>query len=179
MKTVNNLPHLSTKLCLFIVVLLLSGCGTPESSLKLTSTEDAFLSNDIKGIVIIEAPKIGSLLHLRGIAGKGELITNQDGSAQCASSSIKFVAGDFGGSSIGIETRKPIRLVIYSDDIINRLIQGDKVVSKHYEVTNQQDDHHGDIRIESGLASSYGFVLREDSDTWPSWLESTQKIHCS
>ena len=168
MKTVNNLPYLSTLLCAFFIILLLSGCENSGDALKLTTSKELLSPNHVKGIVIIESPKIGSLLHLRGIAGNGELFTRTEDKGECGSMPIKFVAGDFGGSSIGIDTREPIRLTIYSDDIIKMLTQGDKVVSKHYDITSLQDHNHGDIKIESGLTLNYGFVLRENLSRWSS-----------
>lgn len=169
MKDVNNLPHLSTMLCSILLLLSVSACS---SKAKNTNESNLAFSDNIKAVVYIESPKAGTLLQLRGIAGKGVLIANKDnrqeGQTTCVSSPIRLAAGDFGGDSIGIQSVEPIRLLIYSDKVAEKLIAGDEVVSEHYVITEQSDAQLGDIKIESGLTPSYGFVLNPGEWSWSS-----------
>jgi hypothetical protein len=135
-------------------------------------------SSEIKAVVYIASPKVGTLLQLRGIAGKGvlvsreapgrQIIVKQQGHTHCVSAPIRFAAGDFGGSAIGIQSINSIRLLIYSDKVANKLIAGEEIVSEDYDITDQSDARLGDIRIESGLTLSYGFVLNPGEWSWSS-----------
>ena len=158
MKTVNNLPHLSTMLCSILLLLALFSAETSAA--------------DIKAVVYIDSPKAGTLLQLRGIAGKGVLIFQEASTKQsrdlCVSAPIRFAAGDFGGSTVGIQSTEAIRLVIYSDNVAEKLKAGDEVVSEDYDITDQNDARLGDIKIESGLTLSYGFVLNPGEWSWSS-----------
>ena len=86
----------------------------------------------------------------------------------CVSSPIRFAAGDFGGDSIGIPSIEPIRLLIYSNKVAEILLDGDEVVSEDHVITNHSDTELGDIKIESGLTLSYGFVLNPGEWSWSS-----------
>ncbi|WP_394182897.1 hypothetical protein [Marinomonas posidonica] len=169
MKNVNNLPHLSTMLCSILLLFLVSACSRETTNADQNSM--AF-SDNIKAVVYIESPKVGTLLQLRGIAGKGVLIAKKDNRQEeqttCVSSPIRFAAGDFNGDSIGIQSVEPIRLLIYSDKVTEKLIGGDEVVSEHYVITDQSKPQLGDIKIESGLTLSYGFVLNPGEWSWAS-----------
>lgn len=169
MKDVNNLPHLSTMLCSILLLLSVSACS---SEAKNTNESNLAFSDNIKAVVYIESPKVGTLLQLRGIAGKGVLIAKKDNRHEeqttCVSSPIRLAAGDFGGDSIGIQSVEPIRLLIYSNKVAEKLIAGDEVVSEHYVITEQSDAQLGDIKIESGLIPSYGFVLNPGEWSWSS-----------
>ncbi|WP_421848061.1 hypothetical protein [Marinomonas sp.] len=169
MKDVNNLPDLSTMLCSILLLLSVSACS---SEAKNTNESNLAVSDNIKAVVYIESPKVGTLLQLRGIAGKGVLIAKKDNrleeQAACVSSPIRFAAGDFGGDSIGIQSVEPIRLLVYSNKVAEKLIAGDEVVSEDYVITAQSDAQLGDIKIESGLTLSYGFVLNPGEWSWSS-----------
>ena len=169
MKDVNNLPHLSTMLCSFLLLLSVSACSREA---KNVDQSNLTFSDGKKAVVYIESPKVGTLMSLRGIAGKGELIvkrnTAQTDNYRCVSAPIRFAAGDFGGDSIGIQSIEPIRLFIYSDKVVEKLIGGDEVVSEDYVITDQSDAKLGDIKIESGLTLNYGFVLNPGEWSWSS-----------
>jgi hypothetical protein len=169
MKDVNNLPHLSTMLCSILLLLSVSACSREAKNVYQSNL--AF-SDSIKAVVYIESPKVGTLLQLRGIAGKGVLISRNDNRQEeqttCLSSPIRFAAGDFGGDRIGIQSVEPIRLLIYSNKVAEKLMAGDEVVSEHYVITDQNDALLGDIKIESGLTLSYGFVLNPGEWSWSS-----------
>ncbi|MBJ7539388.1 hypothetical protein [Marinomonas transparens] len=183
MKYVNNLPRLSTMLCPFLMFLAvfftITACSSESSRVK----SEPFQPDDIKAVVLIESPKVGTLLQLRGIAGKGVLIARKTPSKQqddlCVSVPIRFAAGDFGGSSINIDSADSIRLAIYSDEVANRLISGDEVVSEDYQVTDGREVRLGDIKIESGLTLSYGFVLNPGEWSWSSLFGLDQEeVNC-
>ena len=126
MKDVNNLPHLSTMLCSVLLLFLVSACSREA---KNTNESNLAFSDDVKAVVYIESPKVGTLLQLRGIAGKGVLIAKKDNRQEeqttCVSSPIRFAAGDFNVNSIGIQSVETIRLLIYSDKIVEKLIAGE------------------------------------------------------
>ena len=176
-KAVNNYPHLSTKLCSFWLFLSLFSAETMALDISAPS--------EIKAVVYIASPKVGTLLQLRGIAGKGVLvfreesvrraIVKQQGNTHCISAPIRFAAGDFGGSAIGIQSINSIRLLIYSDKVANKLIAGEEIVSEDYDITDQSDARLGDIKIESGLTLSYGFVLNPGEWSWSSVFGLDQK----
>ncbi|RBP78227.1 hypothetical protein EBI01_18610 [Marinomonas rhizomae] len=180
MKDVNNLPHLSTILCSVLLLLSVSACSR---EVKNTHESSLVSSDNIKAVVYIESPKVGTLLQLRGIAGKGLLIVKNDDKQNeqvtCSSSPIRFAAGDFGGDSIGIQSMEPIRLLIYSDKVVKKLNAGDEIVTEDYDITDRGDARLGDIKIESGLTLSYGFVLNPGEWSWSSVFGlDREKVDC-
>ncbi|UTV99958.1 hypothetical protein KDW99_02075 [Marinomonas rhizomae] len=181
MKDVNNFPHLSTMLCAILLLLSISACS---SELESADKDHLATTESLKAVVYIDSPKVGTLLQLRGIAGKGVLISKksnrQEDQATCVSAPIRLAAGDFSGDSIGIQSAEPIRLLIYSDKVAEKLIAGDEVVSEHYVITDQNDAGLGDIKIESGLTLSYGFVLNPGEWSWSSVFGlDHQDVNCS
>lgn len=184
MKGVNNLPHLFTLVCTLLVFLTLPAYSHATNSTGSTEQDERAMPDDIKGVVIIESPKTGTLLQLRGIAGRGMLIaretfTQQQDEAHCVSVPMRFAAGDFGGSTSGIRTAEPIQLMIYDDEVVQKLITGDEVVSEDYDITGQNEARLGDIKIISGLTLSYGFVLNPGEWSWLSMFGQAQdEVSC-
>lgn len=184
MKDVDNQPHLFTLLCTLLVFLTLPAYSHATNSTGSTEQGEQVMPGDIKGVVIIESPKTGALLQLRGIAGRGMLIsretpTQQQDEAHCVSVPMRFAAGDFGGSSIGIHSAEPIQLVIYDDEVMQKLTAGDEVVSEDYDITGQNEARLGDIKIISGLTLSYGFVLNPGEWSWLSVFGQAQnEVSC-
>lgn len=154
-------PLLRTLMIGFLV-LSVSGCSTTALS------ESYSVPNEALGIVSIESPTVGSLLHLRGLAGKGALV-RKDAKAACHKSAIRIVAGDFNGNGISIKDSKKIMLAIYSHSALKKLRDGDAVVSEDYTVS-MLGRPKGDIEIISGLALSQGFVLDPGAWSFSSWL---------
>jgi hypothetical protein len=164
-------------LCSFLLVLSLFSVEARATTLK-TST-NIHGSKDIKGMVLIESPKVGALLQLRGMVGKGRLIVRTDDFQTCVSVPIRLAAGYFGGLNLGIEEIEQIQLVIYSDEIIKELISGEEVISENYRVTDQSEEKLGDIQINSGLTLDYGFVLNPGEWSWSSLFGQDQiKVEC-
>jgi hypothetical protein len=175
MKKLNKLPLLHTVISLFLVCASLSACSSGFDSDQSAWSNQHPDVDEIKGMVYIASPTVGTLLQLRGIAGKGVLTIKQEGEENCLSFPVRLAAGDFGGSNIGVHPSGAIRLVIYSSDVANKLLSGDEIVSEKYDVTELSDLRHGDIKIESGLNLSYGFVLNPGEWFWSSLFGPDQK----
>lgn len=111
------------------------------------------------GVVQIDTAHAATLLHLRGVMGRGTATIRSDDNHDCLSLPIRFVAGDFGGDSISVYTRKPIRLIIQTAAVAKALARGEDVVSDMYRTSSQITDANADIIIEKGLSDGYGFVL--------------------
>lgn len=134
--------------------------------------------SEIKGVIYIDSPTIGSLLQLRGIVGKGAFITKREQTVsdeECLLTPIRLAAGDFEGSSVGVYSSKAIRLVIYSSEVANKLLSGKEIVSKNYDITTLIEHRAGDIKIASGLQPSYGFVLNPVEWSWSSLFGLSKK----
>jgi hypothetical protein len=111
------------------------------------------------GVVQIDAPRVATLLQLRGVMGRGTVIMRSDDNHDCLSLPIRFIAGDFGGGNISAHTTKPIRLIIKTAGVSNALALGEDIVSDMYRISSQMNDSNADIIIASGLSDSHGFVL--------------------
>lgn len=115
------------------------------------------------GVVQIGAPRVATLLQLRGVMGSGVVILRSDESRDCLTLPIRLVAGDFGGDGISAHAIGPIRLIIRTARVANALADGDDVVSDNYRVSSAKDDPDADIIIQGGLSESHGFVLNPGS----------------
>ncbi len=110
------------------------------------------------GIFVVNRPREVSLLDLRGMAGRGDVILRGDHSGECLVFQARFVAGDFEGDGIGGHLAAPIRIVLQSRRVARALAQGHDVVSDTYRVTGQAHQD-ADVVLGDGLADSYGFVI--------------------
>ena len=115
------------------------------------------------GVAWIDAPRVATLLQLRGVTGRGIVILKSDDSHDCLTVPIRFVAGDFGGEGISANATGPIRLTLRSRRVARALAAGDDVVSDMYRISTLLDDTEADIIIQSGLSESHGFVLNPGS----------------
>lgn len=115
------------------------------------------------GVAYIDAPRVATLLQLRGVTGSGTVILKSDDSHDCLTVPIRFVAGDFGGEGISTNETHPIRLILRSPRVAVALAAGDDVVSDMYRISAQLDDPGADIIIQTGLSESHGFVLNPGS----------------
>jgi len=115
------------------------------------------------GVAYIDAPRVATLLQLRGVTGGGTVILKSDDSHDCLTVPIRFVAGDFGGEGISANETHPIRLILRSPRVAGALAAGDDVVSDMYRISVQLDDTEADIIIQTGLSASHGFVLNPGS----------------
>ena len=111
------------------------------------------------GVAEIDAPRVATLLQLRGVMGTGIVVLRSNDSHDCLTVPIRFVAGDFGGEGISANATKPIRLILRSQRVAIALAAGDDVVSDMYRIGSRKDDPDADIVIQSGLSESHGFVL--------------------
>lgn len=110
------------------------------------------------GFLLIERPRELTLLALRGIGGSGKAILRTDEPGLCLSIPVRFVAGDFGGESIGGHLADPIHFVIRSRRVARALARGRDVVSDTYDIGDRMDSD-ADIVLQSGLAEGSGFVI--------------------
>lgn len=110
------------------------------------------------GVLMIERPHQVTLLNLRGMGGRGEVILRSDEPGTCQILPIRFVAGDFGGDMISGHLVDPIRLVIKSRRIAKALARGQDIVSDTYRVSGRMNPD-ADIVLQSGLDDSFGFVI--------------------
>lgn len=117
------------------------------------------LPTDAKGIVFVENLREASLLQLRGAAGKGLAMLRDETGAFCIKVPLRFIAGDFGGTSIQTRRTGPVLLVIYSEEIAHRLKNGQDVVSDMFSIHGGRHRTDIDINIHSGLSEQAGFVL--------------------
>ncbi|POF34581.1 hypothetical protein CLV41_1011037 [Roseibium marinum] len=125
------------------------------------------------GIAQIDAPRVATLLQLRGMTGHGtvtlrgailgDATLRGEGEEDCLSLPVRFVAGDFGGENISVQAAEPIRLIIRTQRVARTLAEGGDVVSDMYRIATLPDDPDADIVIESGLGASHGFVLNPGS----------------
>ena len=115
------------------------------------------------GVAQIDAPRVATLLQLRGVMGTGIAILRSDDSHDCLTVPIRFVAGDFGGDGISANATKPIRLILRSRRVARALAAGEDVVSDMYRISSLTDDTDADVIIQSGLSESHGFVLNPGS----------------
>jgi hypothetical protein len=133
-----------------------------------------------QGVALIDAPRVATLLQLRGITGSGTVILKSDDSHDCLTLPIRFVAGDFGGESISINETHPIRLILRSPLVAGALAAGDDIVSDMYRISAQPDDPDADIIIQTGLSESHGFVLNPGSSMVADIFgASTSRTACS
>jgi hypothetical protein len=110
------------------------------------------------GVLRIERPREVTLLHLRGIGGRGDVILRSGEPGDCLSIPVRFVAGDFGGDTIAGHLADPIQLLIRSRRTARALAKGHDVVSDTYRVSASLD-RDADIVLQSGLDESFGFVI--------------------
>lgn len=178
MKHANKFSHFSSVICLSLIFVSLSACSGDSKKTLLAGVKKPAATElgQIKAIVDIASPKVGTLLQLRGIVGKGRLTVKQSGTDSCVSMPLRFVAGDFGGSTIGINSSGPIRLVIYSNSVVNKLLSGDEVVSENYDITVVSDKQTGDIQIDSGMGKGYGFVLNPGESPWAALFGLSKEV---
>jgi hypothetical protein len=115
------------------------------------------------GVAYIDAPRVATLLQLRGVTGSGTAVLKSDDSHDCLTVPIRFVAGDFGGEGLSTNDTHPIRLILRSPRVAGALAAGDDVVSDMYRISTLPDDPEADIIIQSGLSESHGFVLNPGS----------------
>ena len=132
------------------------------------------------GVAYIDAPRVATLLQLRGVTGRGTAFLKSDDSHDCLSVPIRFVAGDFGGEGISTNETLPIRLILRSQRVAGALASGDDVVSDMYRISAELDDPEADIIIQTGLSESHGFVLNPgNSIVADIFGATTSRIACS
>ena len=110
------------------------------------------------GHVSVPAPRQGTLLHLRGMVGKGVAVMRLSSDRGCARLGLRLVAGDFGGMT-NESWGEPVRLEIRSSSIVTQLMRGIEVISDEIRVSTDPADPMAEIVIHSGMQADTGFVL--------------------
>ena len=132
------------------------------------------------GVAQIDAPRVATLLQLRGVTGSGIVILKSNIDHDCVTVPIRFVAGDFGGEGISAGATSPIRLILQSPRVASALAAGDDVVSDMYRISTLPDDPEADIIILTGLSESHGFVLNPGNSIFADIFgAATNRIACS
>lgn len=131
------------------------------------------------GIVEIKRPRQATLLQLRGMAGLGDVILRSHDSRYCLTFPLRFVAGDFGGTTISAHRVEPAVLLLKSRRVAKALANGRDVVSDMYRV-GSEEMADVDIVIKSGLNGDYGFVLNPGSGIMAEiWGVDSHRIACT
>ena len=131
------------------------------------------------GIVKIARPRQATLLDLRGMAGRGDVILRSDETGYCLTFPLRFVAGDFGGDTISARTVDPVKFVIKSGRVAKTLANGHDVISEDFRVSSI-DHPDADIFIEAGLGENFGFIFNPGRNLWAEfWGVDITRIPCS
>ncbi|WP_413700827.1 hypothetical protein ACLKMH_03135 [Psychromonas sp. KJ10-10] len=133
------------------------------------------IPDGVVGVIIIDSTRMGNLLQLRGIVGKGVLVTKQDIKQACFVSRLRLVAGGFDGSNVSIHSSTPIQLNIYAQEIIDKLEAGVEIISKDYLIIDHVAEGVGDIQIVTGLGLNHGFVLNPGEWSWSTLFDEKKK----
>ena len=142
---------------------ILAGMLAP-SVLPATQTTPEVTSR-VLGLVEIEAVRMGALLQLRGLVGRGHAILRVGERDLCVMIPLRFAAGGFDGERIGISIGGPVRLALEDASLICQMATGEVVISDHFDVTGNPT-RATDIRILSGFEESYGFVINPGLNIW-------------
>ncbi|AJQ93044.1 hypothetical protein [Gynuella sunshinyii] len=143
---------------LALISFMMTACEAQKQQpfLSLQTESGYIIPPGAHGIAIISRPREATLLQLRGMTGRGNVILKDSQHGKCLKIPVRFAAGDFGGGGIGIHQAKPVLLEIRSAQAAE-VLAGDKdIVSDQYRIGT---DTSADIVILSGLAMSQGFVL--------------------
>jgi hypothetical protein len=164
-----NVIHLFTAPVALLLTSLLASAedADPQSNWSISAAVQTEVGEQIPagayGVAYIDAPRVATLLQLRGVTGSGTVILKSDDSHDCLTVPIRFVAGDFGGEGISAKATNPIRLILRSRRVASALAAGEDVVSDMYRISTKMDDSAADIIIQTGLIRSHGFVLNPGS----------------
>ena len=132
------------------------------------------------GTILIQSPREAALLHLRGMAGHGKAILRASNGSGCLVLPLRFVAGDFGGTSISTRSAEPIHMVVRSTRVANALKDGQDIVSDSYRISHLPDDPKADLIVQSGLGNDFGFVLNPGRSVLADIFGARpQKVPCS
>ncbi|MGI3183913.1 hypothetical protein [Nioella aestuarii] len=124
-----------------------------------------FTDRPVIGLVEIEQVHTGTLLQLRGMAGRGQATLRLSERDRCITIPLRFVAGDFGGRA---PTRHPtglVRLALLEPALVRAMVNGQDIVSDMFAVGTESTSN-SDIRILSGIEESFGFVLNPGLNIW-------------
>jgi len=139
---------------------ILAGLAVPH---PLVATETS--ARAVMGLVEIERVHTGTLLQLRGMAGRGQATLRLPEHGLCITIPLRFVAGDFGGRDPVEYPTGPVRLALHDPALIRAMVNGQDIVSDMFAV-GMGASSDADIRILSGIEDSFGFVLNPGLNFW-------------
>ncbi len=139
------------------------GNATPPSQMAVQTEAGQRIPAGAYGIVEIKNPVEATLLQLRGLAGRGDVVLRGDESGMCISFPLRLVAGDFGGDAISGRRTSSVLLVLRSRRVTEALARGEDIVSDMYRVS-KEEGADADIIIKTGLNADHGFVLNPGSN---------------
>ena len=142
-----------------LFTLLLMAFGAHADQPALMTKSGIIVPEGSRGVVHLRNAKMGTLLHLRGLAGSGKVILRSDTPGRCLQAPVDLVAGDFGGNQIGIRSTGPIQLALYSERVVNAVRRGDEIASDDFFVGTNLDGKTSDLVILQGLSPDYGFII--------------------
>lgn len=141
-------------------VAILAGLAVPR---PLVATETT--ARPVLGLVEIARVHTGTLLQLRGMAGRGQATLRLPEHGLCVTIPLRFAAGDFGGREPADPLRGPVRLALHDPAMIRAMVNGHDIISDMFEV-GMGASSDADIRILSGIEESFGFVLNPGLNIW-------------
>ena len=139
---------------------ILVGLAVPR---PLVATETT--ARPVLGLVEIAQVHSGTLLQLRGMAGRGQATLRLLEHGVCITIPLRFVAGDFGGRDGSDHPTGPVRLALHDPALVRAMVNGQDIVSDRFAVGSGAGSA-GEIRILSGLDDSFGFVLNPGLNFW-------------
>ena len=130
------------------------------------------------GYVSVPAPRTGTLMHLRGMVGRGDAILRLSGNRGCARLKLRFVAGDFGGLARN-RWGDGVYLEIRSSAIVADLMRGVEVISDEVRVSTDAGDPLAEIIIHCGLRADTGFILAPGASPIRNWFRGPgRRVPC-
>lgn len=133
-----------------------------------TPLQDA-LPIEAEGVLILDQMTAGSLPFLHGMAGEGRYITHNDTGQLCQIAAIRFIAGGLTRQNIGVRHPGPIQLIVYDQELSERIKHGQKTLSTDFYVTHAPEQHTGDIHIVGNLSLNDSFIVHPRR-AWSSWF---------
>ncbi len=145
-----NVMRASICFAICLVITVLASNGGAQSEVETEQLRNV-------AVIDIAAPRMSSLLQLRGLAGSGKVFFRVNG--VCSTMRVRFVAGDFEGRNPKAQQSGPIQILIYASDVIERLRKGQDIVSGEMHVSTDLEDPIADLLLVRGLSEETGFVI--------------------
>jgi hypothetical protein len=120
------------------------------------------------GILTIDNMTQGQLLWLKGRVGEASYTFTRQDESTCIVK-VPVAVGSISEPDLGISETKGLTIVVVSQRLNDALMQGERINSKDWRFTTQEDDDNVDGLITSGISLKEGFVLNSQK-RWISWF---------